>query len=338
MDRRVADVTVIILAYSTERWDLTCASVESVLDQTVRPREIIMCIDDNPELAERFTERWRARAESAPAVRVVESRHEERSTTVGDEEEWRSYASHGRRISSGRTTGLELAGTEILAFLDDDATAEPDWLERLLEPYADPSVVAVGGAPLPVYAKPRPRWFPSEFDWVFGCAYTGLPTHTAPALRLIGANMSARRKSLLAIGGFRSMAEDLDMCHRLLELSPQTKLIYEPGAVVWHHVHDERLTWQYFWRRCFWASRSKVAIMRGLGGAANLRADRDFVLRTLSLGVLRGLREFLSGDVGGLERSLSIIAGLGLSGVAYLVGVAEWNIAAWRGRENAPAH
>ncbi len=329
----VADATVIILAYSTERWSLTCACVESVLDQTLPPREIILWIDRNPQLAERFREHWGQTRGSVPSIRVVESRDEDHeSSPTADDEEWRSYASHGQRISSGRSTGLALSNSEILAFLDDDATAEPQWLERMLAPFADPCVLAVGGAPLPVYEKPRPRWFPPEFDWVFGCAYTGLPTTTAPVLRLIGANMAARRESLLAIGGFRSMAEDLDMSHRLLASSPQATLIYEPSAVVHHHVHGDRLTWHYFWRRCFWASRSKVSIMRGLDGAANLRADRDFVLRTLTAGVARGLREFLRGDLGGLERALAIIAGVGLSGVAYVVGIVEWNLAVWRGR------
>jgi GT2 family glycosyltransferase len=232
---------------------------------------------------------------------------------------------------------VELATTGIVVFLDDDATAEEDWLQRLLAPFADPSVIAVGGAPLPVYGKPRPRWFPFEFDWVLGCAYAGLPTKTAPVLRLIGANLAVRRESVLAVGGFHSLADDLDMAHRLLALSPQSRLIYEPRAIVHHYVHEDRLTWRYFRRRCFWANRDKVAIMRGLGGAANLKADRRFVLRTLSVGVGKGLRELLGGDIGGLQRAVSIIAGVAISGIAYATGVVDWNIAARRRGERPSA-
>jgi glucosyl-dolichyl phosphate glucuronosyltransferase len=336
---RVADVTVIILAYSMERWALTCASVESVLAQTLSPREIIMCIDENPELSERLTERWRGRTARVPAIRIVDSRRDGGRPTpaAGPNGRRSSHASHGSHIASGRTTGVELASTELVAFLDDDAAADPDWLERLIEPLEDPSVAAVGGAPLPVYGKPRPRWFPREFDWVFGCAYAGLPTRRAPVLRLIGANMAARRKDLLAIGGLHSMADDLDMCHRLLELSPQNELIYEPAAIVRHHVHADRLTFHYFWWRCFWVNREKVAIMRDLGEAANLKADRRFVQRTLSVGVARGLRELLRGDVGGLQRALAIVLGVGVAGIAYLTGTVEWNVAHRRGRESASA-
>jgi hypothetical protein len=130
------------------------------------------------------------------------------------------------------------------------------------------------------------------------------------------------------------MAEDLDIAHRLLELSPESRLIYEPAAIVRHYVHEDRLTWHYFWRRCFWAGRGKVSVMRGLGQAANLRADRRFVMRSLSVGVAKGLREFLGGDIGGLERAASIIVAIGLSGVAYAAGIVEWNLAARQRGEN----
>ena len=314
--KSAADVTVVIPAYSMDRWSLTCAAVESVLDQTLLPREIIVCVDHNPELAHRFTERWHDRLGRTPSIRVVES----------------LYDGHQ---SASRTTGAELATTETLAFLDDDAAADADWLERLLGPLRDPSVIAVGGAPLPVYSTPRPPWFPFEFDWVFGCAYSGLPTTTAPILRLIGTTFAARRKDILAVGGFHfDVFEDMDMSHRLKELSPQSRLIYEPRAIVRHYVPEDRLTWNYFWRRCFWVNRGKVAVMRGLGGAANLRADRSFALKSLSVGVARELREFLNGDIGGLQRALAIFVGLSLATAAYVAGVVEWGITTWRRDRN----
>jgi glucosyl-dolichyl phosphate glucuronosyltransferase len=347
----VADATVVIIAYTPERWSLTCAAVESVFNQTVAPREIILCVEGPPEFADRFRERWQRRPGSGPAIRV--EGHEPgpaggEESPAGEAEEGRSHAGQAphrpqlrldaarqdarchARIAAERSRGVELARTGIVVFLDDDATAEEDWLQRLLAPFADPSVVAVGGAPVPVYAKPRPRWFPFEFDWVLGCAYRGLPTEAAPVLRLIGANLAVRRESVLAVGGFHSLADDLDLAHRLLALSPQSRLMYEPRAVVHHYVYADRLTWRYFCRRCFWANRDKVAIMRGLGGAANLKADRRFVLRTLSVGVGRSVRELLGGDIGGLQRALAIIAGVAISGIAYATGVVDWNLAAWR--------
>jgi hypothetical protein len=148
--------------------------------------------------------------------------------------------------------------------------------------------------------------------------------------------MAVRCEELRAIGGMGSM-EDMEICHRLLARSPERKVIYEPQAIVRHRVHEDRLSWSYFWRRCFWANRDKVAIMRGLGGAANLKADRHYVSRTLPAGVASGLRDLLGGDIGGLQRALAIIAGVGISAIAYATGTVEWNIASRRQRKGAPA-
>ena len=41
--------------------------------------------------------------------------------------------------------GLAATHTLLVAFTDDDAVPRPDWIERLLEPFADPGVGAVGG-------------------------------------------------------------------------------------------------------------------------------------------------------------------------------------------------
>jgi GT2 family glycosyltransferase len=326
--RGTPEASVVIIAFTMERWSLTCAAVESVCHQTVPPREIILCVE-GAELAARFKERFAGERAGAPPIRVIDSDTEYGEAASAGEEALAPYACH-EQSAVERTRGVQLASAEIVAFLDDDASAEPDWLERLLAPFADPSVVAVGGAPLPVYAKPRPRWFPGEFNWVFGCAYTGLPNETAPALRLIGANMAARRESVLAVGGVQSLADDLDLAHRLLALSPQNRLIYEPAAIVHHYVHEHRLTWHYFWRKCYAANHDKVAIMRGLGSAGNLDADLRFVRRNLPLGVGRGLREFVGGDIGGLERALSIIAGAAVAAVAYGIGLVRWNLSARR--------
>src|SRR5205085_2959822 len=106
-------------------------------------------------------------------------------------------------LSGSRNSGVTVCRGEIVVFLDDDAVAAPDWLERLLQGYAEPQVVAVGGSIEPVWEEGRPRWFPPEFDWVVGGTYLGLPTATAQLRNLLGCNMSFRRSVLLEAGGFR---------------------------------------------------------------------------------------------------------------------------------------
>ncbi|MBO0684346.1 MAG: glycosyltransferase family 2 protein, partial [Candidatus Dormibacteraeota bacterium] len=156
-------VSVVIPTHSLERWPLLKRAVESVRAQIPPPSEVIICVDHNPDLSARCRREWGCEdGHQGPPVRVADSR----------------YAG---RWGASRTTAAELACGEFLLFLDDDAAATEGWLRRMLANFDDPSVLAVGGAPLPEYMGPRPRWFPPEFDWVFGCAYRGLPEVTAPA-------------------------------------------------------------------------------------------------------------------------------------------------------------
>ncbi|MBK6886542.1 MAG: glycosyltransferase [Tetrasphaera sp.] len=53
-------------------------------------------------------------------------------------------------MATSRAMALAATACDVLVFLDDDAYADPDWLEHLLVPYADPAVAAVGGRPATV--------------------------------------------------------------------------------------------------------------------------------------------------------------------------------------------
>ncbi len=311
-------VTVVICAYTEIRWELLCAAVGSVQSQTLPPREIILSIDHNPTLFERCRNRWPAErrppATGGAAVRVVQN-------------------CYRGRLGSARTTAAQLATGDYLAFLDDDAMAEPDWLARMIGHFEDPAVIAVGGAPHPVFATGRPRWFPREFDWVFGCVYVGLPVTTAPVLHLIGAAMAVRRQNLSAIGYFHSdNHDDMDMCHRLRDQFPGTKVVFDPDAIVHHHVPGNRLRWSYFWQRCFFVNRGKVAAFKEMGGARTLDAERRFARQILTDGIWTGLREAVRGDTGGVLRTGALCAGLTLAILGYLTGLSEWTVSHQLGR------
>ena len=270
-------VSVIICAYTEDRWLQLKKSVASVDAQTSPPIEIIVCIDHNERLLLKSKEYF---AKDRPTKAIP-------LTIVANK-----YSGH---LGSARNTAAEFATGEVLAFLDDDAAAAPDWLERLIAPYDDKKVGAVGGAPLPVFEVQRPRWFPHEFDWVFGCAYKGLPGTRAPLAHLIGANMSVRSSILLEIGGFHSDDhDDMDMCHRVAFARYQT--LYEPLAVVRHYVPATRTTWRYFWRRCYFVNRGKIEAFANMQEAAHLNAEAAFVVRTVTTGIPAEIRKVIRGD------------------------------------------
>ena len=183
-----SSVSVVICAYTEERWTLLVRAVRSVAAQTRAPAALVVVVDHCPGLLARAT------AELAAQAGVDPWPASPRLTIV---------ANSGRRgLADSRNTGIATVTADVVAFLDDDAAAETEWLQRLCRHYDDPHVVGVGGRVVPEWASGRPAWFPPEFDWVVGCSYRGLPVDAAPVRNPIGANMSFRRDMVVEIGGF----------------------------------------------------------------------------------------------------------------------------------------
>lgn len=298
-------VSVVICAYTQARWDDLVAAIDSVREQRDRvPLEIIVVIDHNPALLERV------RAEG-PDLRVTEN---------GEQ----------RGLSGARNSGLRLATADIVAFMDDDAMANPDWLERLVAAYEDPAVGGAGGAIDPIWETKRPSWWPVEFDWVVGCTYRGMPEGRAVVRNMIGCNMSFRRDLLHELGGFvhgigrigtRPLgAEETELSIRLGRRWPDRTIVYEPAAGVRHRVPASRSNFRYFRARCYAEGLSKAAVAKLVGAGHALATERRYAVRTLGGGVLNELGRAIRGDRAALGRAGAIVAGLLITTAGYVVG------------------
>jgi glycosyltransferase involved in cell wall biosynthesis len=237
---------------------------------------------------------------------------------------------HAQGLSGARNTGVETASGDVVAFLDDDAAAEPDWLARLADAYADPAVIGAGGHVEPLWPAERPAGFPPEFDWVVGCSYRGLPEERAEVRNLIGANMSLRRDVLDDAGGFSSSlgrigavplgCEETELCIRARRLRPGGTILHEPAARVGHRVAPVRTGWRYFRARCWAEGLSKAVVAELAGNDVGLSSERAYALRVLPGGVLRGLGDAARGDLSGALRALAIVAGLAVTAAGYAYG------------------
>ena len=307
----VTSAAVVVCAYTELRWSCIQAAVRSLRDQTRPPDEVVLVVDHNPALLKR------ARA----AFRTV--------TVVAN--------TGARGLSGARNTGLAAASADVVAFLDDDARAEPEWLERLLAGYR-PGILGVGGSAVPdLSTRARPGWLPEEFDWVIGCSYRGQPTRTAPVRNFIGANMSFRRRSLLAVGGFAEGigrvgrvplgCEETELCIRLRQRFPGN-LLYDPSARVRHLVPGDRLTLRYFSRRCWHEGRSKALVSSSVGAADGLATERGYVTRTLPRAMVESTRR----GARGLPRLLAIPFGVAVTALGYVAGRATMR-ASSKGKE-----
>jgi glycosyltransferase involved in cell wall biosynthesis len=298
--------TVIICAYTLQRWDDTRAAVRSVQEQQPPPEQLLIVVDHNEELRERL-------AAAFPSATVVAN-------------------TAARGLSGARNTGLSRAAGDIVIFLDDDARAHPGWLAATLKPYQDAQVAGVAGYVEPQWAAAPPSWLAPEFYWVVGCSYTGLPTRHKPVRNPIGANMSFRRTVFDTVGVFTDGVgrndevalpmgcEETEFGIRVGAMLPDSVIVHEPEATVSHRVDASRATWRYFFSRCYAEGMSKAAVAHLVGAQDALLSERSYVRRTLPLGVARDLRAFLSGDAFAVARVASILLGTLVTGAGYAAG------------------
>ncbi|MEU0674102.1 glycosyltransferase [Streptomyces sp. NPDC006172] len=308
-------ISVVVCAYTEDRWDDILAAVDSVRAQSRPALETVLVVDHNRALRDCLTEEF-ASAGSRSADGEV-----------------RVLANSGPRgLSAGRNTGIAAARGEVIAFLDDDAVAERDWLRWFAAGYDDPRVMAVGGLTLPVWASGRrPVWFPEEFDWVVGCSYRGLPPGRVRVRNVLGGNASFRRTAFDLTGGFATGigrdgdrrplgGEETELCIRLSRARPDAILLVDDRAVIHHKVPEARERFAYFRARTYAEGLSKALVARSVGTAKGLESERRYTTHVLPSGVARGLRDTLLTRRGGARRAAAIITGTLIAATGYAAG------------------
>jgi GT2 family glycosyltransferase len=197
-------ISVVVCSYNGERWLPGCLDA---LDRVKYPDwEVIVVSDGSDDRTDEIAE--------ARGARLIRS-HENRG------------------LSSARNLGADIAAGEIVAYLDDDARPDPDWLTHLALAFEQTSHVGIGG----------PNLAPPDDSPVARCVASapGGPVHVLigddTAEHIPGCNMALRRSTLLQIGGFdpryRIAGDDVDVCWRVRDAG--YTLGFSPAALVWHH-------------------------------------------------------------------------------------------------------
>ena len=255
------DVSVVISVFSVDRANDVIACVDSLKKQSMVTPEIIVVLDPNDELVRFYKEKL-------TDVKIVVS------PEFG--------------LSFARNEGVINSQSEIIAFIDDDAVADEKWLEALTKNYDDQSVIGVGGRIEPVWAGVAPAWFPEELYWIVGCSYKGLPAKKAVIRNPIGCNMSFRRCVIEKVGYFDTGVgrigdrllghDDTEFGIRAAKTFPESKIIYEPEAIVYHHVPKKRSKLKYLLERSYAEGYSKAFFLKyGSGGKSQLGAEQQYL-------------------------------------------------------------
>jgi len=169
-------------------------------------------------------------------VIVVDDGSSDRSAEIARAHGATLVQTEHRGLSFARNAGVAQASGEIVAFLDDDAYPDFDWLHYVAASLRANAHAGMGGPNIP----------PEEDGLVADCVALapGGPVHVLisdrEAEHVPGCNMAFRKSALEEIGGFderfRVAGDDVDVCWRLQEAG--RTLGFSAGAVVMHRRRD----------------------------------------------------------------------------------------------------
>jgi glucosyl-dolichyl phosphate glucuronosyltransferase len=219
---------------------------------------------------------------------VVESfcrRHPDHFRYLFEPEQGKSHALN---------TGIRESRGDILAFIDDDVTVEPAWLQNLTAPLQHPECVGSGGRILPARAFSPPRWLALSGPYAMGgilYAHFDLGDEAKDLEQPpYGTNMAIRKKMFDKYGYFRTdmgpcpgseiRNEDTEFVRRLF--AGKERLCYAPAAIVYHEVPENRIRKEFFLRWWFDYGRALVRETRKSHNISDiLRIIRRIVPMTL---------------------------------------------------------
>lgn len=177
-------------------------------------------------------------------VIVIDDGSTDRTASIATEYPYKLISTENQGLSAARNEGWQATSAEIVAYIDDDAYPDPDWLNYLAIAYRDDDFQAVGG----------PNLAPAGDGWKAECVACapGGPVHVllsdTLAEHIPGCNMSFRRSALSAVGGFdarfRTAGDDVDICWRVQQ--EVGDIGFSAAAMVWHHRRNSLKT---YWRQ-----------------------------------------------------------------------------------------
>jgi len=242
-------ITVILCTYNR------CQSLKKALESvaiSILPTSIewdVLVVDNNSNDLTR------------PEVQEFCHRHPGRFRYLFEKQPGKSFALNA---------GIREARGDVLAFMDDDVTVDPLWLQNLTTPIVDSQWAGAGGRILPERGFSPPSWMLLQGDHSLGPALAAVFDLGGQPGELsrppYGTNMAFRKSMFEKYGGFRTdmgprpgseiRGEDVEFGRRLLAAGE--RLCYAPSAVVYHAVPEDRLRKEFFLAYWFAYGRTQV--------------------------------------------------------------------------------
>src|SRR4030042_1644993 len=245
-------ISAVVCTHSLDNCNNLIEAVDSLLKQTHTENEVIVVVDGNKELYEKVAAQFAGK--KAVKTVLIES-------NIG--------------VSGARNAGVKVARGDVIAFMDDDAFADKEWMDRLVATYQNYDAIGVGGKILPVWTQGVPDYLPEELYWLAGVTHKGFAEEKIGEVRnTFGPNMSFRREVFEKVGMFNEnlgfakrrafyiQAEEPEFALRVKrELG--RRVIYNPAAIIYHRITPSKLKIRVLLKRAFYQGYSK-ALMKEL--------------------------------------------------------------------------
>ena len=216
------------------------------------------------------------------------------------------YLTESRQGASfARNTGASFSKGWLLCFMDDDAIAEPNYLENILRFFeTHPDANGLGGRIIPRYIPAEPKWMSHFVSSLVGnFDYSKEVEVFKPGKYPLESNMIVLKEDFTTIGGFnielpgvkgtlRIGGEGKDFFLRLQALG--RKIYYDPSVIVHHVVEVKKLTPHYMYRVASGIGRGESVRTKALGGFAYFKKILEYIYK-LAGSVVLGIIYVLKG-------------------------------------------
>jgi glycosyltransferase involved in cell wall biosynthesis len=303
-------VSVVLCEHTLDRYDDAVEAAESVLSQSYDDVELVVVSDGSPEVHERFE------ADFGDEDRVI--------THCIDE---------NRGLLAARNTGAEVATGDVVAFIDDDAVADPDWVAELVTAYDEYDAIAAGGKMLPAWVAGKPVFLPEEFYFLIGVTHRGFADGPGEVRNTNGSNISFEREVFLDLDGFsvdiggrqgdkNLQGGETELCARM-QAEYGRGVYYTPDATVRHKVFAYRTDPRWLLDRAFWQGYSKRGMEQFVPESTG--EERGFLGKLLGRFAPRRAKGLLiHPSWASLAQFVWLFLLTGTVGFGYLYGVLKW--------------
>ena len=307
-------VSTIICAHSLDNYQNLAEAVTSLLVQTHPELEVIIAIDGNEEFYKKVVANYRSQ-DTVKAVLLREN----------------------AGVSAARNAGVRVARGDVIAFMDDDAVADRQWVENLLGTYREYDAVAVGGKILPLWLGEKPDYLPEELYWLVGVTHDGFAGEEVVEVRnTFGPNMSFKREVFEKVGGFSEslgfarkgafylQAEEPELALRMKQTLGKG-VVYNPHAIVYHKIPQSKLGVGILLRRAFYQGYSKALLGKLHVSADSMATEKSYLRALLLKYIPRRVKRIYR--VEELKKLSVLIASILSVGLGFVCGYAEERIA-----------